>query len=140
MNDTTMSMMKDSMGMMTGMDMTAMHDLIEACAACEQACTMCASADAGLSGMKKCVALCLNCAETCNTMMRMTMRPVAMDPDSMTAMLLATKTVASACAAECLMHADINDQCRLCAESCRQVVSATEVMMASLKSMASASS
>jgi hypothetical protein len=129
-----MSTMMDTT-MMQGMDMTAMQNLVEASSACEQACTMCASSSLGMAGMEKCSAMCLNCAEMSNTMMRMVMRPVAADMDSMMAMMQACMVMATACAAECSMHADTNEQCRMCAKACQEMAAACEAMMASMKAM-----
>lgn len=127
-----MSMMMGTT-MMQGMDMTAMQNLVEASSACEQACTMCASSSLGMAGMEKCAAMCLNCADMSNTMMRMVMRPAAMDLDSMMAMMQACMVMATACAAECSMHVDMNEQCRMCAKACQEMAAACEVMMTSMK-------
>lgn len=118
---------------MPGMDMTAMQRLIDAASACEQACTMCAGS-MGMEGMDRCCAMCMNCADMCNTTMRMMLRPAGFDMDSMMAMLQANMVMCTACAAECEQH-DIQT-CRMCAEACREMARACEAMMASMKSMA----
>jgi len=130
-----MNMMMMNTSMMEGMDMTAMQNLMEASAACEQACTMCAASSMGMAGMEKCAAMCMNCADMSNTMMRMMMRPAAMDMASMMAMIEACKTMAMACAAECEMHMDMSDQCRMCATACQEMVMACDAMMTSMKAM-----
>jgi hypothetical protein len=135
MNDMMSAMMKDSMA---GMDMSAMEELIEACSACEQACTMCSAADMGMPDMGKCAGMCANCADVCNTMMRMLMRPIGMDADSMMSMMQATMTMAAACEEECMMHADMGEQHRMCAQACQQVVMASEAMMMSMNKSMSA--
>jgi hypothetical protein len=129
-----MSMMM-STSMMEGMDMTAMQNLVEASSACEQACTMCADGSLGMAGMEKCAAMCMNCADMSNTMMRMMLRPAAMDMDSMMAMMQACMVMATACAAECTMHMDMNEQCRMCAKACQEMAAACEAMMTSMKAM-----
>lgn len=130
-----MSMMMMSTSMMEGMDMKAMQNLVEASSACEQACTMCANSSLGMGGMEKCAAMCLNCADMSNTMMRMMMRPAAMDMDSMMAMMQACLVMATACAAECTTHMDMNEQCRMCAMACQEMAAACEAMMTSMKAM-----
>jgi hypothetical protein len=129
-----MSMMINT-SMMEGMDMMAMQSLMEASAACEQACTMCASSSVGMAGMEKCAAMCMNMADMSNTMMRMMMRPTAMDMDGMMAMMEACKVMAMACAAECSMHMDMNPQCGMCATACQEMAMACDAMMASMKAM-----
>jgi hypothetical protein len=132
--DMSMMTMMDT-SMMKGMDMAAMQNLMEASSACEQACTMCAGSMMGMAGMEKCSAMCMNCADMSNTMMRMMMRPAAMDMDSMMAMMQACMVMASACAAECTTHMDMNEQCRMCAKACQEMAAACEAMMASMKAM-----
>jgi hypothetical protein len=116
----------------SGMDMAMMQECIEACSACEQACTTCAGMMMG-EGMAMCANMCMNAADTSNTMMRMMMRPNGMHAESFTAMLQATKAMASACADECMKHAEMSDDCRMCAEVCRQCAMATEKMMDAMK-------
>ena len=130
-----MSTMMMNTSMMEGMDMMAMQNLVEACAACEQACTMCANSSLGMTDMAKCAAMCMNCADMSNTMMRIMMRPAAMDMASMMAMMEACKTMAMACAAECMMHADMSQQCAMCATACQEMAAACDAMMTSMKAM-----
>lgn len=132
-----MDMGSMGMGTMSGMDMMAMQRLIDAASACEQACTMCAgSASMGMD-MDRCHAMCMDCADMCNTTMRMMLRPAGMDMDSMMAMLQACMTMCLACAAECDMHKDMQ-VCMMCAEACREMAKACEAMMASMKAMTTA--
>ena len=121
-----MKMMMTDSPMMAGMDMTAMQNLVEACAACEQACTMCAGSS---MEMDSCSAMCMNMADMANTMMRMMLRPAGMHMASMMAMMQACSMTANACAAECMMHADDNDMCRMCAMACQEMAKACDAMM-----------
>jgi hypothetical protein len=130
-----MQMMMMDSSMMEGMDMMAMQNVIEACSACEQACTMCANTSMGMEGMGKCAGMCMNCADMASTMMRMMMRPAAMDMDSMMAMLQACMVMGNACAAECSMHTDMNEQAAMCAKACTEMAIACEAMMTSMKAM-----
>ncbi len=133
MNLTTQMMEIHSKDMpMKDMDMSVMQECIEACSACEQACTMCASSMMG-DDVATCASMCMNTADTCNTMMRMIMRPDGMHMESMVAMMQATMTMSNACAEECMTHADMHDDCRMCAEVCRQCAMACQKMMESMK-------
>ena len=116
----------------SGMDMAMMQECIEACSACEQACTTCAGMMTG-ADMARCANMCMNAADTSHTMMRMMMRPNGMHMDSFTAMVQATMAMATACAEECMKHADMSDDCRMCAEVCRQCAMAMQKMADALK-------
>lgn len=115
------------------MDMAAMQNLMEAASACEQACTMCSNSMMEMDGMARCAAMCSNCADMSNTMMRMMMRPAGMDAAVMMAALEACRTMAQACMEECSSHADMSDTCRMCAMACSELVDACDAMMASMR-------
>ena len=116
---------------MDGMNMAMMQECIEACSACEQACTMCAATMVG-DDMTMCRTMCMNTADMCNTMMRMMLRPSGMHMESMMAALQATMTLCVACADECMTHADMHEDCAMCAEVCRQCAMACQKMMDSM--------
>jgi hypothetical protein len=129
------SKMMDTASNMPGMDMAAMNELVEACSACEQACTLCADSMMMMDGMGKCAAMCTDTADMSNTMMRAMLRPTGYDMNSMMAMMQATMTMCTACADECMKHADMSEQCKMCAETCRQCAMACQKMMDSMKTM-----
>ncbi|RJT87981.1 hypothetical protein D6T64_12540 [Cryobacterium melibiosiphilum] len=137
----TAKMMDTSMTMkgMQAMDAPAMGALVEACSACEQACTICAdsmmSMDMMGADMMQCLSMCLDCADMSNTMMRLMLRPSGYDMPSMMAMMTACKTMATACADCCTMHAEMSEQCALCAQACMQLAEACEGMMTAMKAM-----
>jgi len=124
-----MSKSMKAMPDMAAMDMSVMQACMDACAACEQACTVCSTQ------MMDCSPACMNCADMANTMMRMMLRPAAMDMDSMMAMLQACMVMGNACAAECMSHSDMSEQCRMCAVACQEMAAACEAMMTSMKAM-----
>ena len=127
----TMDMMKSmpENGMM-GMDMAMMQDCIEACSAASMAATMCADADAG-DDMARCASMCMNTADVAMAMMRMMLRPASFDMTVMRSMMMACVAMGEACAAECRMHADMHEHCRICASACDGMVAAcTKVMEA----------
>jgi hypothetical protein len=131
----TMDMMKGAMSSsempMQGMDPAMMQECMEALSACMQACVMCADADAG-EGMGRCASLCANCADMCDTMMRMMLRMHGWDMQVMMSMMQSTVMMARACSAECMMHAEMSEHCRMCAMACDQAVMAMEKMMGSM--------
>lgn len=132
------SMAMEMMGMrsmsMAGMDMEMMNDVIEACSACEQACTVCADSMMGES-MAAGMARCMDTADMCNTMMRSMLRPNGFDMQSMMSMLEACVAMCRSCAAECTRHADMSQTCEMCATSCMMCADACEVMLGAMKDM-----
>ncbi|MCS5720276.1 hypothetical protein N1027_19290 [Herbiconiux sp. CPCC 205763] len=139
MNETTtmMSMLSEKMeGPMADMDMMMMQRCIEACSAAEQACTMCAGSMA-MEG-KPVVTMCMTCAEMCNTMMRMMMRPMPSSGMGMTAMMSmlgATSAMCRATAEDCMAMGDMNAAAKMCAQVCLNCADACDAMMASMKTM-----
>lgn len=130
-----MKSMSGEMGGMPALDMALMQECIEACSACEQACTMCA--DAGMAdGMVRCMSMCTNCADVCNTTMRMMMRPTGFDMAVTMAMLKACATMCMACADECNDHAAMSETCRMCAQACMACAEACNAMMAGMDATA----
>jgi len=128
----TMDMMKGAMSSsempMSGMDPMMMQECLEALSACMQACVMCADADAA-EGMGRCASMCANCADMCDTMMKMMLRMHGWDMAVMMSMMQSTTMMARACSAECMMHAEMSEHCRMCAMACDQLVMAMEKMM-----------
>jgi len=94
---------------------------------------MCAASDMSMGGdMATCAAMCSNMADLANAGMRMMMRPMGMNMAVMRDMMGACMTMAKACAAECRMHADMEEMCRYCAMACDDMVAKCEAMMASM--------
>ena len=114
-----------------GMDMAMMQECLEACSAVSMCATMCADADMG-EGMAKCAATRSNMADVATAMMRMMMRPNGYDMGAMQAMMTACMTMGEACAAECRMHAEMDEHCRICAMACEAMVASMRKMMDSM--------
>ncbi|SOC88875.1 hypothetical protein SAMN05660766_2587 [Curtobacterium sp. 314Chir4.1] len=131
----TMAMMK-SMSMTDmpmAMDADTMQDTMMAMNAASMAATMCSASDMQMgTDMATCAAMCSNTAMMADTGMRMMMRPMGMDADSMRAMLTACVAMGTACAAECRSHADMDESCRYCAMACDEMVAKCEAMLASM--------
>src|SRR3954463_12764364 len=118
---------------MSQMDMTAMANCIDACSACMQACLMCSDTMTGMEGMGKCDALCANCADMCQTTMRMMLRPMAMERDSMMAMLEACIAMCRVCRDECSTHMQMSETCAMCATACTAYMPASQDMLATMR-------
>ena len=133
----TMDMMKGAMSSsampMKNMDPAMMQETIEALTACTQACIMDADEDADMGrGFGKCSGYCANCADVCDTMTRMMLRMSGADLQVMMSMMQTTIVMCRACSAECMMHAEMSEHCRMCAMACDQAVMAMEKMMGSM--------
>lgn len=115
----------------SGMAMPMMQDCIEACSAAAMAAIMCADADTG-EEMMRCGAMCANVADVATATMHMMLRPSGYDPAVMSSMLTACATLGQACAAECRMHADMHEHCRICAQACEAMVDACRSAMAAI--------
>ncbi len=127
-----MDMMKSMPAEKTmGMDMMAMQECIEACSMAAMAATMCADSDTGMD-MAKCSSMCSNMMDVATTTMRMMMRPMGYDMTSMRAMMMACIEMGKACSMECMKHADMDEQCRMCAKACDAMVMACEKAMGSM--------
>lgn len=124
------SMMMDAMtrdmmstDAMAGVDMQLLQDCMDACSACEQACTVC-SVQTMDGQLMSCAPTCMNCADMAGTMMRSLMRMSGMDRESMTTMLEACAAMCRTCMDECMAHADASAVCKMCADACRACMDA----------------
>lgn len=115
----------------TGMSMPMVQDCIEACSAAAMTATVCADADTG-EQMERCGAMCANVADVATATLRMLLRPAGYDPGVMSAMLTACATLGQACAAECRVHAEHHEHCRLCAQACESMVDACRSALAAI--------
>jgi hypothetical protein len=113
-------------------DVAALARCVEECGRCEASCTICADADLAedeVSGMLRCIRLCLDCADTCNSTMRVMARQTEADAATQRAALEACIAACRACADECEKHAHHHEHCRICAEDCRRCQSACEALL-----------
>ena len=120
---------------MSQMDMTAMANVIDACSACMQACMMSADSMAGMEGMGKCAALGSNCGDMCDTMMRMMLRPMGMERDSMVAMLEATIAMCRVTRDECSTHMQMSETAAMCATACDACMTACQDMLTAMRNV-----
>jgi hypothetical protein len=138
MKSMAMEMMEMRPMGMEGMDMAMMNDLVDACAACEQTCVVCADSAMGEGmsmGMSMCMSMCLDAADMCNTTMRMMLRPNGYDMMSVMAMLEACMSMCRAAAAECMKH-DGMETMMMCSKACMACVEECNRMLMAMRAMA----
>jgi Domain of Unknown Function (DUF326) len=114
------------------LDASLLASTIDALNDCAQACT--ADADDDLSepdvgAMVKCIRLCLDCADICNTTAAVTSRRTDYDPEVAKPLLEACVAACNTCAAECELHATMHAHCGVCAEACRRCEQACQDLL-----------
>lgn len=117
------------------LDRRALIECIDACAECSQACTACADAclgEAAVSDLTNCIRTDLDCADICETTMRVVTRRTGFDADVTRALVEACRVACAASAEECEQHASMHEHCKICAESCRRCEQACAVLLKSL--------
>jgi hypothetical protein len=96
---------------------------IDALSDCAQACAADADADLAeqnVGELVKCIRLCLDCAEVCNTTVPVISRLTDPDPNITRTLLEACLAACMSCGDECRRHAEMHEHCRICEESCRR--------------------
>ena len=99
----------------------AYEGLVDACNACADACDRCLSAcllEADVAHLTRCIALDLECAQTCRLLAGFAVRGSKFAGGVAAACL----TLCEACAEECGQHQ--HDHCVRCAEACRACAAA----------------
>jgi hypothetical protein len=114
------------------LDRDVLAGCIDECLACLQSCTACADANLAeddVAQMRRCILLCLNCADICNGTVRMLSRQTDYDADSARAQVSSCRELCAICARECERHADGHEHCRLCGEQCRRCEEACSAVL-----------
>ena len=96
---------------------------IDECLASLQSCIACADADLAeddVAEMRRCIRLCLDCADVCDATARVLSRQTEYVAETARAQAASCWEQCSTCARECEGHADHHEHCRLCGESCRR--------------------
>jgi hypothetical protein len=117
-------------------DPNIVADAVNALSDCAQACTVDVDADLGasnVSGMVRCVRLCLHCADVCSTTSRNLCRPAEYQAQVTVPLLEACLAICKACADECEEHAELHEHCRFCAEACRSCERQCRKLLLALK-------
>jgi hypothetical protein len=105
---------------------------IDACMVAAQACTSCANlslAEEDIAELRRCVALCADCADICSTTLRVLSRPFSSDHLVTHRQLTACVRACSNSAEECERHAAHHRHCAICARACRACVHACNALL-----------
>jgi Domain of Unknown Function (DUF326) len=117
----------------TSLDRDVVLRCIDACVESAASCTACADASLGeddVEEMVRCIRLCLDCADICETTGRVVIRQTEADLGVVRATVEACATACRASAEECDRHAAHHEHCRLCAEVCRRCEQACNDLIA----------
>ena len=109
---------------------------IEACRECSQSCTACADvclAEQGISNLRKCIRLNLDCADICDATGRVLSRQTEFDPPLSQAQLDACREACRTCADECGRHSEMHKHCQICARACQRCEKACGYLLESLR-------
>ena len=79
--------------------------------------------------MRRCIRLCLDCADVCIATGRMVSRQTEYEPETTRAEVESCRQSCSTCGEECERHAQHHEHCRLCAESCRRCEAACAALL-----------
>jgi hypothetical protein len=119
-----------------GIDRVQLGAAIDTIIMCSEACTMCADAclsEEMVGQLKTCITLNLDCADICATTARVLSRQTGFDIAVARTQLEACATACMVCAAECAMHADMHEHCRVCTEACNRSERACRELLAALR-------
>src|SRR5262249_51033781 len=92
---------------------------VEACLECTASCTACADAsvaEADPRSMAAVIRRCLDCADFCQSTLRVVLRQTAESDDVTRAAVERCAVACRECASECERHAMHHEHCRICAE------------------------
>jgi hypothetical protein len=131
---TTMPML-DTYPRSINLDRRELAATIDALIACSQACTACADAclsEDRVGDLTKCIRTDLDCADICATTAKVLSRHTGYDANISRSLLEACATACLSCAAECSMHVDDYEHCRICADACSQCEVACRQLLASI--------
>jgi hypothetical protein len=120
MASTVLRMLKASPGAPVADD-TLVAEAITEAADCAQACVACASAclaERQVESLRRCIRLNLDCADACEAVARIMLRPHDPELEVLRRMLEVVTLACRASAEECNRHAVRHEHCRLCAEAC----------------------
>jgi hypothetical protein len=95
-------------------------------------CTACADAsvaEEGIANLRRCIRLCLDCADTCDATARVIARQTEYVGATSKAQVSSCRELCVLCAEECERHAEHHEHCRICAEECRRCVEACSAVL-----------
>ena len=113
----------------------ALARAVDACMACVETCTMCATAclaDENVAHLRACIATDIDCADICDVTGRVLGRAGGSDPQMTRALLEACMVACRVCAEDCEQHSSHHEHCRICATNCRNCEDACRDLLAQL--------
>lgn len=119
-----------------GIDRVQLAATIDTIIMCSQACTMCADAclsEEMVDPLKTCITRNLDCADICATTAQVLSRQTGFDIAIARTQLEACVIACMSCGAECAMHADMHEHCRVCAEACSRCERACRELLDALR-------
>jgi hypothetical protein len=119
-----------------GIERVQLAATIDTLIMCSEACTACADAclsEQMVAQLRTCIRLNQDCADVCATTARVLSRHSSFDANLVRAQLEACVIACQACAAECSLHADMHEHCRICAEACSRCERACRELLAALR-------
>lgn len=119
------------------LDASQLTEAIEVLLACAQACTACADAclaEDDVTAMVKCIRTNADCADICETTMRVLSRQTEYDANVTRAQLQACVQACTSCGDECERHGNSGmEHCRVCAEACRRCERACQELIEAIR-------
>ncbi len=120
------------------LDKAQLAQVIDALAACAQACTACADACLSespemLPHLTKCIRDNLDCADVCDVTVRVLSRHTGYDANLTRAQLQAALAATRTCGDSCAEHRDMHEHCRICEQACRQAQQALDGLLGQLQ-------
>ncbi len=120
------------------LDRREMARVIDAVAACAQACTACADAclsesSAMLPALVKCIRDNLDCADICDATVRVLSRHTGYDANLTRAQVEAALVATRTCRDSCAEHEDMHEHCRVCAQACAAAGQALAALIGQLQ-------
>jgi hypothetical protein len=113
-------------------DREVLAHCIDECLACAYSCTACADADLAeddVAEMRRCIRLCLDCADVCDATGRVLARQTEYVAATAIAQVTSCRELCALCAEECERHADHHEHCRICGEECRRCEAACSAVL-----------
>lgn len=105
-------------------DMELLNRCIDDLTMCAQTCTICADACLAetehLQRLTRCIRLNLDCADVCNATLKLLSRQTHVPWVLSRQQINACMTACELCGAECDMHAEWHEHCRICGDMCRK--------------------
>jgi hypothetical protein len=114
--------MLDSLPQALNFEVSVVAAAIDALNDCAQACVADSVADLSepeVTGLVKCIRLCLDCVDVCGAAIGVLSRPTDSDLKATNLLLEACVAICNSCGDECDRHAQMHEHCRICAEACR---------------------